>query len=267
MDDMSMRYVGAPNRRERILSTLRASGFVSVAALAEDLGVSDMTVRRDLRRLAEQGQVRVVHGGVSLLHPGQQTADFVARAATNASAKHAVAKAALEYVDQDDTIAVDAGTTTYELANALPDTFSGTVVSNSVPVVQLMLHRADQRLIGLGGDLVHESQAFAGPMTAEDVRRLRVRTLFLGAAAVDSNGVYVAADIERPTKLELMNIAERVVLLVDHAKFAHRAPLVLCDLDAVDVLVTDQPPEASMSRALERRGVTLHVSDARNLRT
>lgn len=260
MGDQSMRYVGAPDRRERILATLRTTGFLSVTALARELGVSDMTVRRDLRRLAEQGQVQVVHGGVSLLHGTLQTPDFAARANTNAAAKRAIAKQALDYVDATDTIALDAGTTTYEVAQALPDDFAGTVVTNSVPVVQLFLHNPGKRLIGLGGDLVQESQAFAGPMTAEDASRLRVRTFFLGAAAVDAKGVYVAADIERPTKLALMDIADRVVLLVDNAKFAHREPVVLCDLDRIDALISDRSPGATIEAALAAHDVELRTA-------
>jgi hypothetical protein len=76
-----------------------------------------------------------------------------------------------------------------------------------------------QHVIGLGGDLLVESQAFVGPMTVDATSRVRVRTCFLGAAAADERGVYVATDIERPTKQALMDIADEVILLADHAKF------------------------------------------------
>lgn len=242
MTSGSMRYVGATDRRDYILDTLRRRGFLSVAALSRDLRVSDMTIRRDLRRLEESGQAQVVHGGASLPHGSFHTSAFAVRAGTNSVAKGLIAELALTLIRPHHTIAVDAGTTAYQLADALPRSFHGLVVTNSVPVIQLLLSVPDRPLIGLGGDLVRASQAFAGPMTAEDARRLRVDTFFLGAAAVDENGPYVAADIERATKLALMDIADRVVLLADHDKFMHRAPVLLAPLSRIDVVVSDAIP-------------------------
>jgi hypothetical protein len=110
------------------------------------------------------------------------------------------------------------------------DDFLGSVVTHSVPVIQLMLNRGSGRVVGLGGDVLPESQAFVGPMTVDAAAGLRVRTLFLGAAAVDDRGVYVATDIERPTK---------------QAQIA--------------TVVTDQRPTRSISDQLTRTGVDLRV--------
>src|SRR5690625_2573700 len=115
-----MRYEGAPARRQRILKTLSADGFLSVSDIAAELGVSDMTVRRDLKRLEAAGEARVVHGGASLPHGTLRTPDFVARAEHSAQAKQRLAAEAARWVNQGDTIAIDAGTTAYCLATALP---------------------------------------------------------------------------------------------------------------------------------------------------
>jgi DeoR family transcriptional regulator, fructose operon transcriptional repressor len=250
-----LRYDAAPVRRQRILAALRERGFLSVADLAQRLGVSDMTVRRDLRRLRDLGEVRIVHGGASLLHGTLQTPGFIARAGAQSEPKRLIAARAVGLVRPEDSIAIDAGTTAYELAVALPDTFAGTVVTHSVPVVSYLLHRPGARVVGIGGELHPDSQAFVGPMTVEAARRLRVRTLFLGAAAVDERGVYVDADVERPTKLALMEVAEAVVLLADSSKFDDTsAAVLLCPLDRLRTVVTDRPPPRRTAARLRRLG-------------
>ncbi|MBM6404878.1 DeoR/GlpR transcriptional regulator [Phycicoccus sp. CSK15P-2] len=240
-DPTAMRYTSAPHRRAWIVDRLRETGFISVASLTSDLGVSDMTVRRDLRKLEDRGEVRVVHGGVSLRHGPLHDPAFAGRSGLQADAKDAIAREASRLVSHTDILAVDAGTTAYAVARALPSDFAGTVVTHSVPVIQLLLRRDRVRVVGLGGELLHESQAFAGQMAVDAIRSLRVGTLFLGAAAVDERGVYVATDNERPTKLALIDIADRVVLLADRTKFTAAAPVLLCPLDRIDLLVTDEP--------------------------
>lgn len=250
-----MRYLSGTERRAWVLSTLRTSGFLSVTDLARDLGVSDMTVRRDLRLIEQTGEARTVRGGVSLRHGTLRTSDFLNRAGMQAEAKRRIALEAVRLVRPDDVLAVDSGTSGYEVAAALPDDFAGAVVTASVPVVQLMLNRPRTRLVGLGGELVVPSQAFAGPMTVEAARGVRVRLLFLGAFAVDDRGVYVSADLERPVKQALMDAADEVVLLADAKKFARTAPVLLCPLRRVHRLITDEAPLPRLAKALEQARV------------
>lgn len=248
MTEQLLRYDTAPERRAHILDTVRTCGFASIVELAERLGVSDMTVRRDLRKLQNTGQVNVVRGGVHL-PPGT---GFEGRRTDNATAKHAIAAAATELLAPNDSIALDAGTTTCILAESLPAWFTGSVVTHSVPALQHFLTKGAIRVVSLGGDLYPASEAFVGPMTVEAAAQLRVRTLFLGAAAIDERGVYVASDIERPTKLALIETADRVVLLADHTKFTASAPVLLCPPSRLHSLVTDREPEADLARSLAK---------------
>ena len=256
----TMRYDTAPERRRTILDAVGDAGFVSVTELTRRLGVSDMTVRRDLRKLAHQGKVRIVHGGVSALHHVTAFAGLhrASRGARRRQACDRRGRRGRPVVSRA-TIAVDAGTTTYAVVQALPDSFRGTVVTHSIPVMQLMLARGLGRVVGLGGELLPESQAFIGPRTVDAVAGLRVQTLLLGAAAVDEQGIYVSTDNERPTKLALMSIADRVVLLVDSSKFLASAPVHLCGWDEISAVVTDAPPPTDVVDRLpparrDRRG-------------
>jgi DeoR/GlpR family transcriptional regulator of sugar metabolism len=158
-------------------------------------------------------------------------------------------------VQTDDVIAVDAGTTTVQLAKALPPEFRGTVITHSLPVINQLLDQPAVTVIALGGDMHRPSRALVGSATVEVAGRYRVRTFYLGAAAVDERGVYASADVERLVKLALMDIADRVVLLIDHAKFATTAPVFLCDWDRLSVVVTDRPPPAAISERLQAEGI------------
>jgi DeoR family fructose operon transcriptional repressor len=255
-----MRYDGAPTRRERILAVLLQRGFISVSELAGQLGVSGMTVRRDLRRLEHSGRVHVVHGGARLADGARRTT-FAGRLEANSEAKRRVAREAVRLVDDRATVALDAGTTTYEVAVALPKEFSGLVVTHSVPVIQLLLDMPRGSVIGLGGELLTASNAFIGQMTVDAAHQLRIGTFFLGAAAVDQRGAYVEADAERPTKLALMEVADRVVLLADHTKFTVSAPVLLCPLTRLHMLITDRPPPPVVAHSLERAGCRLTVAE------
>lgn len=245
-----LRYRDAAARRDAILHRLRLAGFCAVGELAEELGVSEMTVRRDLRQLEADHEVRLVHGGASLRPESLSSTLFSSRAKSNGAAKRKIARRAASLIGLRDTIAIDAGTTAYELALGLPGEFTGSVVTHSVPVIQHMLSQPPVRVVGLGGDLYHPSQAFVGPTTVEMASSLRVRTMFLGAAALDERGVYCDADVERPTKRALMSIADEVVLLVDHTKFSTSAPVLLCRYEEIGTLVTDRPPPAAVASAL-----------------
>ncbi|MGC0252205.1 DeoR/GlpR family DNA-binding transcription regulator [Pseudactinotalea sp. Z1748] len=243
------RSLPGAERRARIMELLSVHGFQKVTDLVDLLGVSDMTVRRDLRKLAAARELRVVHGGASLLHATLRTPDFTSRGAHQRAAKQRMAQAALGLIKPGATIAFDAGTTAFELAAALPPTFSGCVISHSVPVLQHMLNFPHLRVIGLGGELLVDSQAFVGGQTVAALANLHADVLFIGVAALRRSGMYVATDQERPTKQALMQAAGRVVLLADHSKFDAAAPVLLGELDQVDVLVTDRPLQPPLSQA------------------
>lgn len=255
-----LRYDAAPARRRWILDELDRHGFLSVTDLAAQLGVSDMTVRRDLRALATSHEIRVVHGGVSLGQSGLRGQEFQARFADQAEPKERIGAEAALRIGSDDTVALDAGTTAYAVARALSRDCRATIVTHSVPVVTALLDRPEIHVVGLGGDLLRSSQAFVGAMTVEGVHGLRVRTFFLGAAAVDARGVYVDADVERPAKRALMAIADDVVLLADSSKFSRSSPVRLCGLDEISGLITDRTPPASVRAALQQSGAELVVA-------
>jgi DeoR/GlpR family transcriptional regulator of sugar metabolism len=249
-----MRYRSANIRLSAIQSQVDSAGFLSIAQLAQLIGVSEMTIRRDVATLAAGGTLRLTHGGVHSTG-GANNQPFQRRQQLNWAAKEEIARKAVELIGLQDSIAIDAGSTTLRLLDRIPAEFKGSIVTHSVPAIATALGRNQYRIIALGGEVLRESAAMVGPLATEAASRLRVRSFFLGAAALDERGVYVAADIERPTKRALMEVADQVVLLADHAKFSQSAPVLLCGLEAIDILVTDLPILGPLQIALKKASV------------
>jgi DeoR/GlpR family transcriptional regulator of sugar metabolism len=239
-------------------------GLLSVADLARELGVSQMTVRRDLQRLERAGQVRTVHGGVGLAADGHD-----ARAPGSGRDRvgsRRVALRAARLIGAGDTVALDAGPSAYALARALPGDFTGSVITHSMPVMQLLAERIDRqaglRLVALGGELTAARHALVGPTTLDALAGLRARTFFLDASAVDVRGVYAGSTAEARVALGLADIADEVVLLATRDAFTASAPALVAGLDRLAAAVTDGPPPVSLAAALGRAGVRVHVATA-----
>ena len=238
MTNAGTRRPNAADRAEVITAEVQRTGFASITALSRELGVSDMTIRRDVRRLADSGELRMVHGGVSLPHGLLRTATYAGRAGTEAESKRAIAEAAAKLLGPGDSVVIDSGTTCFAVTAALPRSFHGTVITHSVPVLQQMLMNTSATVLCLGGELLTESQVLIGPRTTAAAKEITSDVLLLGANSVDSRGIYLMGDREHMVKRSFIEGASKVVLLADGSKLTRSAPVRLAGLDEVHVLVT-----------------------------
>lgn len=248
-------------RQARIMDLLTQRGFYGTAELATTLGVSGMTVRRDLRPLAARGAVRVVHGGVGLPDNGLHTPGFSFRVGEDAAGKATIAQSAQAFVNPGDAIVIDAGTTCLAFALALPTSFAGKVITHSVPVLQRTLSLAAARTIGLGGELLHDSQALVGEAAVDSLETLRATTAFVGLAALDDDGLYIERELERSIKCAVMSSARKVVVLASASKIGRTAMVRLCGLPGMDVLITDAAPPPEVMQALRQNHVRVVIAE------
>jgi DeoR/GlpR family transcriptional regulator of sugar metabolism len=256
--DSVLRHSGAADRRTRILSTLRSAGFLTIAELTVELGVSHMTIRRDLRALEEAGYVRTVHGGVSISRTALTSGGFPDIA--NSDELIRLARAAVELVAETDTVAIDAGPAGFEVALALPQGFRGTVITHSMPVLQLLAERlTPPTIVALGGELHASRQAFVGPTAEVALARLRARTLFLSVAAVDMRGIYAFSANEAGVQRALIRAADNVVLLAEQDAFSQSAPVLIDSLTALTRVVTIKPPRPQVIRTLNEAGISISL--------
>jgi DeoR/GlpR family transcriptional regulator of sugar metabolism len=252
-DEENSRPMLARQRQERILEALRASGGVRVSDLTETLQVSYMTIRRDLDALAEQGLVEKVHGGATATATAaaQRSADepgFEAKSVRELGEKEAIAAEAVQLVRPGTAIGVTAGTTTWTLARYLRDVPNLTVVTNSIPVAEVMRHdgRTDLSVVLTGG-LRTPSDALVGPVADAAVRAMHVDLLFMGVHGMDERGGFTTPNLlEAETNRALVRSARRLVVVADHTKWGIVGLSTIAALGEADVLVTDDAlsPEA-----------------------
>ncbi len=250
----------ASQRRSTILELVEESGAVRVSELVDQLGVSDMTVRRDIEQLAAEGLVERVHGG-ALAVGGRSTEEpgFTVKSALMQVEKTAIAHAAASLVEPGAAIGISAGTTTYEFARAVRTIPDLTVVTNSIPVAQL-LHESGTpgQSVVLTGGIRTPSDALVGPVAVSALRMLHVDRLFLGVHGMDGRaGLTTPNLVEAETNRALVDTARQVCVLADHTKWGTVGLSTIIPLAAVDLLVTDQGLGTRARRAVTESGVEL----------
>ncbi len=238
----------AEQRRALILDEVRRRGGVRVNELTRKLGVSDMTVRRDLDALARQGVLEKVHGGaVPVVEASTHEPGFEAKSGLELSAKEDIARTAAELVAPGSAIALSGGTTTYALAHRLLDVPDLTVVTNSVRVADVF-HTA-QRSGGKGqsgttvvltGGVRTPSDSLVGPVADQAIATLHFDLLLLGVHGISLEaGLSTPNLAEAETNRRLVQSARRVVVVADHTKWGTVGLSSFAALEQVDTWVTD----------------------------
>jgi DeoR/GlpR family transcriptional regulator of sugar metabolism len=245
-------------RRTRLVEHLRADGRASVAELADDLGVTPSTIRRDLQRLAREGRVVRTYGGAAL---SAATAGSIGslRGDPQLDAKRAIARAAAARVADDSTIAIASGTTTLAFAREIAHRRL-TVITNALDIANVLLDRDAIELIVLGGVVRPRMHSMLGHLAELSMRELRADTLFMGIGAISlEQGLMNDSVPEILTDRALAQMSRSVVVLADATKFEQVAPGFVFGLDEVVVLVTDDAAPAGTLDALRRRGIDVEA--------
>ncbi len=230
-----------PQRRTAIVTEVRRRGGVRVSELAVALGVSDMTVRRDVEALVEQGLLTRVHGGVLPVDTADDEPAFAAKRMLQAAPKTAIAQAAAALVRPGAAVGISAGTTTAALAQELTQVHNLTVVTNSVAVSDV-LHRAanESQTVLLTGGVRTRSDALVGPAATAMVAGLNLDVLFLGVHGMAERGGFTTPNLaEAQTNRALVAAARQVVVLADHTKWGVVGIATIIALAEAQVLVTD----------------------------
>jgi DeoR/GlpR family transcriptional regulator of sugar metabolism len=232
----------ARQRQAVILEEVRRTGAVRVSDLVVRLGVSDMTVRRDLDVLASRGLVEKVYGGATVIS-GRSTDEpgFEAKSVRQLTEKEAIARLAAGLVRPGTAIGLSAGTTTWTVARFLDDVPDLTVVTNSIRVADVLQQsgRTDRAVVLTGG-VRTPSDALVGPVAVQTLRSLHLDVVFLGVHGMTQRAGFTTPNLnESETDRALVDAASRVVVVADHTKWGTVGISTIADLEEADVLVTD----------------------------
>jgi DeoR/GlpR family transcriptional regulator of sugar metabolism len=243
----------ARQRQAMILDRVREEGAVRVAELSRDLGVSDMTVRRDLEILHEHGLLEKVHGGATLIsgfasyEPG-----FVAKSALQQDETLAIAAAAAALVEPGMAIAISAGTTTHALAARVAEVPGVTVVTNSLRVADVLYRsgRRDQTVILTGG-VRTPSEALVGSFAVAQLRSVHLDLVFMGVHGMDAKAGFTCPNLsEAETDRALIEAGRRLIVIADHSKWGVVGIASIARLDQADVIISDRHLDRSAQELL-----------------
>ncbi|BDP44050.1 DeoR family transcriptional regulator (plasmid) [Deinococcus aetherius] len=249
------------DRQHQILRRALAERVVRIKDLAADLGVHEMTVRRDLDQLAEQGYLERVHGGARLLEKTSEELAHQLRATKNTEAKEAMAQAALGLIQDGDVVALDASTTALALARILHARKVSAIVSG-LDAANVLAQNGVPFLM-VGGNFHAPARSFVGAFFLDTIARLHPDKVFFSAKAFSPEIGFTDPHLpEVGAKQALIRSASTVVALLDASKFARRALATIATLDQVDTLVTDADPPKDIRATLDAADLQLIIARA-----
>jgi DeoR family fructose operon transcriptional repressor len=243
-------------RRSRILKLAEELGFVSLQRLVSELGASESTVRRDLEFLDATGHIQRTRGGASFL--GDSQTDFDARRRLASQEKQRIARRTVDLISEGETVLLDGGTTTLEVARYLVGK-SLQVLTNSLPIAALLMNRAEIELIFIGGYVYPKTGVALGEQSVEALKRMHATRLVMSTGGITSEGLFNSNALLVETERQMIRAADRVTLVADSSKFGQRALSHLCSLDVLDEIVTDEGVSGEWCQVMESAGIRMDV--------
>jgi DeoR family fructose operon transcriptional repressor len=254
-------------RQQRLIEILRQQPGIRVPEIARRLGVSEGTIRNDLRSLSQAGRLKRVRGGAVVDAAIRNEAPaFSARARVNAEAKLYLAREAAHLIDDGDTILCDASSTVYHLAHYLADRRNLTVITNGIELARSLVVYPAHTVILLGGKMRDDAAAISGPIAERALEDLRVKTAFLSATGLaPDSGLYEVDIDEAQLKRKMIAAAGSVAALIDSSKVGKVDLTLFARLDQISRLFVDAALTAEWRSVLERLSVPVTICGADNV--
>lgn len=252
---------GGAARRDLIALEVAQHGYVSSSGLSERLGVSEMTIRRDLLKLEQKGKLRRARGGA--VGPMAGTIDTVEpdlddRCRINVLEKQRIGRHAAQFCLPGHFVAIDIGSTTLCVAHALIGQ-NVRFFTCSLKIATILTAAGES--VAIPGGTVHGSEpSLVGALTRRQIENYRFDTVFLGVSGAGDAGLFDYSLEDSEIKRALIEHASRVIALVDHTKFGRRSMAKVCDLEAIDILISDAPPQGALADALSAANVAVSIA-------
>lgn len=249
-----------PERHNRILMLLQQNGSISVTQLAELFKVSEVTIRKDLSVLELQKKLYRTHGSAILISPYISDRHVNEKEKKNISEKRAIGIKAASLLSQDDSIIIASGTTMAFLAREIEPVGHLTVITAAVPVTSILSQNPHIDVIQLGGITRSSSVSVVGPFAEQMLRNFNCSKLYLGVDGIDMEfGLTTTNMLEATLNGVMIESSQKVIVLADSSKFGRRGFSRICDVDSVDMIITDSGVQPHYLDQLRERGIEVVV--------
>ncbi|KAB2706565.1 MULTISPECIES: DeoR/GlpR family DNA-binding transcription regulator [Brucella/Ochrobactrum group] len=254
------------HERERhriILSAVQEKPVITIQDLVELTEASEATLRRDIASLHMQGRIKRVRGGAEAIHPPQfgnlAGRPFKVSETENTDRKRAIAREAVALCEEGDSIIINGGSTTFQMVHYLaPRRLQ--VLTNSFAIAEHLLRQSKSTVIVPGGAIYRDQSLILSPFDNDVIRNFYGRRMFMGCQGISPLGVMESDALIIQSEQKLMGQADELVLMVDSTKFTRRSSLILCPLDRVSTLITDDGISDDARRMVENAGIRLIVA-------
>ena len=250
-------------RHRVILSAIQDRPVVTVIDLCSLTGASEATIRRDIATLHMQKKLRRVRGGAEAMTPqtftGLAGRPFALNETINIAAKQAIARAAVDLCEDGEPIIINGGTTTFQMVHPLASKRLQ-VFTNSFPIAEHLLKHSRNTIMLSGGAIYREQNIILSPFDNDVTRNFYARRMFMGAQGLGPLGLMEADPLLIQAEQKLIGQADELIVLVDSSKFANRSSLLLCPLNRIDTVITDDRITDRDAAMLEAADVTLIVT-------
>lgn len=247
-------------RRQKILDLVNERGYVALGDLAKALNASESTIRRDLDYWGHHGLIKRTHGGAVFREEAQNLPALEERASRELDEKRQIAHAAAARIEDGDSVLMDGGTTTLELARLLVGRRLQ-IVTNSLPIANLFANSRETDLVMLGGYVYPRTGVALGPLTIRMLADVHVRQAVLSIGGVTGEGLFNSNLLLVETERAMIRCADEVVVLADHTKIGKTALAFLCGLNEIDTLVVDRGARPEQRELIEAADVRLIVAN------
>ena len=253
--------ISIAERHKHILDCLARDGYVRVAEMAKELDVTTVTIRKDLKYLEEKKLLYRTHGSASPVNPQTQEVEVREKEKIHIDEKRRIAMAAAQLIEPDESIIIASGSTVQMLGDFIQPQGHLTVVTSSLKTaVQLnSMDRVD--VIQLGGNVRKNSLSVVGVYTSQFFEQITCSKLFLGVDGIDLDYGITNSNIEEALlNIKMIEASQRTIIMADSSKFGRRGFGRICNLDRIDVIITDSGITASVARAIEDAGIELIIT-------
>jgi DeoR/GlpR family transcriptional regulator of sugar metabolism len=253
---MTFASISSTERQQQILQLLARQQRISVAEICEKFSVSEATARRDLEGLAEQKAIRRIHGGAISLNQAPPELPVLLRASEQAGEKARIGQAAASLIQDGETVFLGSGTTVLEVARSLVQRKSLTILTNSLPVLNVFSGLPEVTVIALGGILRSSELSFIGHITEQALAEVRADKVVIGVHAVSlENGLMNDHLPETMTDRAILTCGQEVIVVADHTKINSVSTAYLAPLSSIQKFVTDEETSPEFIAALRLQGI------------
>jgi DeoR/GlpR family transcriptional regulator of sugar metabolism len=251
-------------RQKQLLEAISQYRKITITELSGQFDVSDITIRRDLKTLEEQGLVQLAHGGMVYSKPVQQEPPIIQRQQIQRDAKLRIAARAASLITDGESVFIGSGSTAYFVARCLKHQRQVTVVTNALSIVNELADDTNINLIVLGGMLRTTELSMIGHITEQALREVRVDKVIFGIRAIDVEaGLTNDYMPEIMTDRAILDMGSQVILVADHSKFGRIASAFVAPIHRVSTVITDNQSNRQILSQIDALGVTVIVADGR----